>query len=491
MAGEKTAPPATLVIFGAGGDLTRRLLVPSLIHMMAAGMIDDQFSVLGVSRSEMSDAEFRQSLEDFDAGETGAGYAKAWRKLRGKVHYMAGDVTDSGFYTQLDERLEKDGADNAVFYLAISPSLFEPIIDGLGEAGLFEKKGAFRRLAVEKPFGHNAASAKALNAKILRWVDENDTYRIDHFLGKETVQNIMVARFANAMIEAVWNRQYIDNVQITVAETVDVGTRGEFFDATGTLRDMVPNHLFQILAMTAMEPPNRFDAASIREAKSQLLDAIRIPNAKDVKRDTVRGVYTAGNVGGNKVAAYAKADGVASDSRTETYAALKLEIDNWRWAGIPFYLRTGKAMSHKDSEVVVTFKPVPYADFRDAKVGTIPGNRLVLQLQPDEGISLDFMAKKPGAEIEPTPVAMQFSYADYFELGGSTGYETLIYDILTGDQTLFQRADAVEAAWRIVDPITKAWKSGKPETYRAGSAGPKAADGLLERDGRQWHALGR
>ena len=490
MAGHKTAPPATLVIFGAGGDLTRRLLVPSLIHMMAAGMIDDQFSVLGVSRSEMSDAEFRQSLEEFDVGEVGDGYAKAWEKLRGKVQYMAGDVTDSGFYAQLRERMDKDGAGNAVFYLAISPSLFEPIIDGLGEAGLFDVKGAFRRLAVEKPFGRDATSAKALNAKILRWVDEEDIYRIDHFLGKETVQNIMVARFANAMIEAVWNRQYIDNVQITVAETVDVGTRGEFFDATGTLRDMVPNHLFQILAMTAMEPPNRFDAVSVREAKSQLLDAIRIPNAKDVKRDTVRGAYAAGTVGGNKVGAYEKADGVATDSRTETYAALKLEIDNWRWAGVPFYLRTGKALSHKDSEVVVTFKPVPYADFRDAKVSTMPANRLVLQLQPNEGISLDFLAKKPGADIEPTPVEMQFSYADYFELGGSTGYETLIYDILTGDQTLFQRADAVEAAWRIVDPISKAWKSGKPEPYRAGSAGPKAADELLERDGRQWHALG-
>ena len=491
------APAATLVIFGALGDLTRRLLVPAIVNLARARLIGDDFRILGVSHHDGSDADLREQLDDFIGkadGEGGAHGDKAgaddpdWVKLRGRVSYLKGDFTDEATYAALAERL--DG--NVAFYLATAPGFFGPIIGALGKAGLLEDaEHAFRRVVIEKPFGHDLPSAQALDADILTQLDESQIYRIDHFLGKETVQNILVARFANTLMEAVWNNRYIDHVQITAAETVTVGTRGKFYDATGALRDMVPNHLFQLLAMVGMEPPNRFDAESIRTEKAKLIAAIRAPQPEDVAAMAVRGRYTAGTIGDDPVADYRSEDLVAPDSRTETYVALKLMVDSWRWAGVPFYLRTGKALSARDTEVVVQFKPVPYAQFADADDAQLPPNRLVIQIQPDEGISLNILAKRPGPVIETAPVSLDFAYADHFELGHTTGYETLLYDMLTGDQTLFQRADQIEAGWEAVQPVLDAWaRGGEPDPYAAGSDGPAAAGELLARDGRCWHPIG-
>ena len=492
------APAATLVVFGVTGDLSHRLLTPALVNMMAGGLIGEDFTVLGVGRSEGDDASLRKSLEAFRAKSSGEGKAKhdaasdaAWASLRERIHYVRGDIDDPALFDRIKARLDDTGTGNAAFYLATAPDLFGDTVEHLSKAGLLDQSKGFRRVAIEKPFGHDHASAKALNARLLALVDETQLFRIDHFLGKETVQNILVTRFGNTMMEAVWSNHYIDHVQITAAETVGVGTRGGFYDATGALRDMVPNHLFQLLAMVCMEPPNAFDAESIRNEKAKVFRAIRGPEPDAVARDAVRGVYEAGTVGDEAIAPYREADDVAPDSRTETYVALKVAVDSWRWAGVPFYLRTGKALSRRDTEVVVQFKPVPFAQFRGTNVTRLPTNRLVIQIQPDEGISIDFAAKRPGPIVDTAPVSMNFRYADVFDVSHSTGYETLLYDMLTGDQTLFQRADAIEAAWLAVQPVIDAWAAGgAPEGYAAGSDGPDAARALLERDGRQWHGLG-
>ena len=494
----EAAPPATLVIFGVTGDLTHRLLTPSLVNMTQAGLIGDDFRVIGIGRSEGDDETLRRSLDEFRAKASGEGASDAstdgaWAALRERMHYLRGDIGEPAFFDELRQRLDDDGASNVVFYLATAPKLFGDAVENLAKAGLLDEgrgkgrgdgatKTGFRRVAIEKPFGHDHASAKALNDRLLALVDESQIYRIDHFLGKETVQNILVTRFANTMIEAVWNNRYIDHVQITAAETVDVGSRGSFYDANGALRDMVPNHLFQLLAMVCMEPPNAFDAESIRNEKAKVFDAVRGPEAGAVDRDAVRGVY----------AGYREAKDVAPDSRTETYVALKLSVDSWRWAGVPFYLRTGKAMGCRDTEVVVQFKPVPFAQFRGTDVSRLPDNRLVIHVQPDEGVSIDFAAKRPGPKVDTAPVSMDFRYADEFDVSHATGYETLLYDMLTGDQTLFQRADGVEAAWQAVQATLDAWGAGgEPEVYEVGSDGPAGAAALIERDGRRWHGLDR
>jgi glucose-6-phosphate 1-dehydrogenase len=479
----KPTPPATLVIFGGTGDLTRRLLIPAITNLCSDGLVGDDLDIIGIGSREGDDAMLRDLLDEF------APAGACWQKVRQRITYLAGDFTKPELYDALKARL---GDGNAAFYLAVAPQFFGPIAESLAKAGLTqETEGRFRRVLVEKPFGHDLASAQALNARILSHMDEAQVYRIDHFLGKETVQSILVARFANAWLEAVWNNRYIDNIQITAAETVDVGTRGAFYDATGALRDMVPNHLFQLLAMIAMEPPNGFDADSIRSEKAKVLRAIRKPTKAEAKTDAVRGQYEAGKIGDRKVPAYTDIEDVAADSRTDTYAALKLQIDTWRWAGVPFYLRTGKALSARDTEIVITFKQVPYACFRETPVAELPANTLVFQLQPDEGINLSFLVKKPGPAIEATPIALDFAYADTFKIGGRTGYETLLYDMLMGDQTLFQRADQIEAGWAAIQPILDAWKRGKPELYEPGSAGPVGADALMQRDGRAWHTLGK
>ena len=471
------APAATLVIFGALGDLAKRLLMPALVNLARDGLLDPATRIVGVSYHDGDDRALRDALDDFVEQDAG------WQRLAPSITYLKGDFTDPATFAALAGRI--DG--NAIFYLATAPNFFGPLVTSLGDAGLLAEKDGFRRIVIEKPFGHDLASARALNAQLSTQAGEAQVYRIDHFLGKETVQNLMVARFANPMLEAVWNNRYVDHVQITAAEAVTVGTRGKFYDATGALRDMVPNHLFQLLAMVGMEPPNSFDAEAIRTEKSKVIEAV----SAILPDDAVRGRYDAGEIDGKPIAAYRAEADVDPAGRTETYVALKASVETWRWAGVPFYLRTGKGLSARDTEIVIQFRAPALHLFRDSAMADLPPNRLVLQIQPGEAISAELVAKVPGPETVPTPISLDFRYADRFDLGHRTGYETLLYDVLTGDQTLFQRADQIEGGWRAVQPLLDAWgASGDPEGYVAGSNGPAAADALLARDGRQWHALG-
>jgi glucose-6-phosphate 1-dehydrogenase len=487
------APPVTLVLFGAMGDLTRRLLIPAMINMTRLGLANEGLHILGVGIDPGDDDTLGDALDSFMPETDGEGAADrdlAWKQLRNRISYLQGDFTKDDVYHAIARRLAEAPSGNAAFYLAVQPRFFGDIVDKLADHELTaEKSGAFRRIAIEKPFGRDLASSRALNARILGRVAERQVYRVDHFLGKETVQNIITARFANTMIERLWNADSIDHVQITAAETVDVGTRGKFYDATGALRDMVPNHLFTLLAMVAMEAPNSFDAAAIRDEKGKLLKAIRPYSPEQAKENGVRGVYTAGRLNDRVVPAYTDASDVAGDSKTETYIALKLMVDTWRWHGVPFYLRTGKAMAVRDTEVVVQFKPVPFTQFGDAAVD-LPANRLVIQIQPNEGLRMDISIKRPGLAVETVPVSLDFCYANHFDVAHLVGYETLLYDLFTGDQTLFQRADAIEAGWAAVQPFLDLWaEAGRPDPYTPGSFGPEAADALLARDGRRWHSL--
>lgn len=469
------APPTTIVIFGAMGDLAARLLAPALTNLAGAGLLDAATRIIGISHGAGDDAALRQHLAGL--AKPGADFARLTKGIR----YLRGEFGDAGLYRQLGALL----AGNGLFYLATAPGFFAPITTHLGKAGLLDEGAGFRRVVIEKPFGHDLASARALNAKLLGVTGEAQLYRIDHFLGKETVQNILVTRFGNPMLEAVWNRRYIDHVQITAAETVAVGSRGAFYDETGALRDMVPNHLFQLLAMVGMEPPNDFGAEAIRGEKAKLLGAVRPVGA----RDAVRGQYRGGHAGGAAIPGYRQSADIGADSRTETYAALRCAVESWRWHGVPFYLRTGKALRARDTHIVLQFREPPRMLF--AADAPFPPNRLVLQIQPDEGLALDFAVKRPGPLVAAAPATMHFAYAERFTLAGQTGYETLLYDALTGDQSLFQRADQIEAGWRAVAPLLKAWRRGEPEGYAAGSDGPAAAEALLARDGRAWHRLGR
>jgi glucose-6-phosphate 1-dehydrogenase len=387
----------------------------------------------------------------------------------------------------LDEKQALEG--NVLFYMAVADRFFATIAGKLGEAGLVDASAkGFRRLIVEKPFGHDLASAKALNACLLKWLKEEQIYRIDHFLGKETVQNIMALRFANGLFEPIWNRDRIDHVQITVAESIGVETRGKFYEATGALRDMVPNHLFQLVAMTAMEPPVSFDAEDIRAKKAEMFKAIHPLSLSDV----VRGQYDSGIIGDEKAKAYRAEDNVSPESAVETYVAMRLTIDNWRWAGVPFYLRTGKRLAKRYTEIAIRFKRAPLALFRETPVEELDADWLILRVQPEEGIRLRFNAKRPGPAMALESVAMEFKYKDWFKQAPSVGYETLIYDCLIGDATLFQRADQVEAAWALVEPVLTGWAATTPRhfpNYAAGSEGPSAANDLLARDGRSWRRI--
>jgi glucose-6-phosphate 1-dehydrogenase len=496
---DRQAPPATLVIFGAGGDLTKRLVVPALYNLVRAGRLADGFSIIGVGRGEVGTPSWRQNLRQMmqslvadGSGEfRAAGIDEAaWDWLARRMTFLAGDFTQPEIYAKLKGLLAEQRNGNVLFYLAVADKFFAPIIEHLGRAELTRQtNGAWRRVIIEKPFGHDLASARALNAQILRILGEDQIYRIDHFLGKETVQNILVLRFANGIFEPLWNRDHVSHVQITAAETVGVELRGRFYDGTGALRDMVPNHLFQLLAMIAMEPPVSFNANDVRAKKTELFCAIH-PISPDA---AVRGQYGAGTVLGKPVRDYRHEPNVAPDSTTETYVALKLGIDNWRWAGVPFYLRTGKYLVARSTEIAIHFRQAPYALFRETPVERLPRNILTLRIQPDEGLSVSFSAKRPGQDIEIDGVAMDFSYRDYFEPLTAVGYETLIYDCLIGDAMLFQRADTVEAAWCAVQPVLDAW-AARPASdfpnYAAGSSGPEAADRLLARDGHAWLPIG-
>jgi glucose-6-phosphate 1-dehydrogenase len=493
----RAADPCAFVIFGASGDLTKRLLVPALYNLAAERLLPEHFAVIGVARAETSDAKFREAmgsaLREFATSEVEASAAD---RLIENFSYVCGDFNDDATYRRLCDRLtevERKSAigGNCVFYLATPPSVFATVADHLGKSGLSREERGWRRLIVEKPFGTDLASARELNARLRSILSEHQVYRIDHYLGKETVQNIMVLRFANGLFEPLWHRDHIDHVQITVAETVGVGTRGKFYDRTGALRDMVPNHLFQLLSLTAMEPPICFEADAVRTEKSKAIQAIHRMDAKAVLSEVVRGQYTAGRVNGQSVGAYRETQDVAGDSTTETFVAMRLLIDNWRWAGVPFYLRTGKALAARRSEIAVKFKQAPYAMFRDTPVEHLAQNVLVLRIQPDEGASLQFNAKVPGPSIRTDGVRMDFKYKDYFDAAPSTGYETLIYDCMTGDPTLFRRADEIELGWRVVQPILDAWRE-HPEgltSYEAGSQGPRAAAELLARYGHEWRPI--
>ncbi len=497
----RVADPCTFVIFGASGDLAHRLLVPALYNLAASGLLPPAFNIVGVARMQSSTEAYRQELKDsLRKFATRPVNDETANQLLASVTYLQGDGNDPGTIKPLQRDLarierERPTNGNRLFYLATPPSVFASIGTQLGRSGLAcEENGAWRRLIIEKPFGTDLASAQALNRALLGVLAEHQIYRIDHYLGKETVQNILVLRFANGLFEPIWNRDHIDHVQITVAEELTVGHRGRFYDATGALRDMVPNHLFQLLSLVAMEPPARFDADAVRSEKAELLDATYVQSESEAIANSVRAQYGAGYIANERVEDYRKTKDVNPDSTTETYVALKLMIDNWRWAGVPFYLRTGKALSAKLSEVAIKFKQAPIAMFRNTSVERLAQNFLVLGIQPDECISLQFNAKVPGPAIGITGVGMTFKYEDYFEAAPSTGYETLIYDCMIGDAILFQRADAIEAGWRVVQPFIDGWRhAGMRDLafYPAGSEGPSEADALLAKDGRRWRPIGR
>ena len=495
-------PPATMVIFGAGGDLTKRLLMPSIYNLVLAKLLDETFDIVCVDWLETEEEQYRDGLTAMMEGFVGSRGSEAqivsldhdaWGWIRSRIHYQRGDFGDDATYQALKDRIPG----NAVFYLAVAARFFGPIIENLASNGLMEEAdGRFRRVVVEKPFGHDLPSARALNKLILDRINERQVFRIDHFLGKETVQNIMALRFSNGIFEPLWNRFYIDHVQITAAETVGVEERGKFYEPTGALRDMVPNHMFQLLATVAMEPPNTFDADAVRAEKAKVLEAIKPFDAMRAARDVVRGQYGAGEMKGSDgetkdVPGYRQEKDVASASMTETYVALRLKIDNFRWAGVPFYIRTGKRMAVRRTEIAIHFKQAPYAMFRDTPVTSLTPNIMVLHIQPTEGITLNLSAKVPGPKLALGGVAMNFRYGDYFHAPSSTGYETLLYDVMMGDATLFQRADMVEAGWAAVQPILDLWEAGEAgvNRYPAGSSGPAAADRLLSRDNIHWLPL--
>jgi glucose-6-phosphate 1-dehydrogenase len=488
--------PCSFVVFGVTGDLTHRLVIPALYNLAASDLLPEKFCVVGVARKGSSGDELRESLlKGLHRYKTRPVDDAIAKRLLECVTSIEADPSDPASFDAMAERLEKLEANrstggNRLFYLATPPNAFAPIAKQLGRAGMLkEKDGAWRRLVIEKPFGTDLASAKALNDELLKIADEHQIYRIDHYLGKETVQNILVLRFANGMFEPIWNRNHIDHIQITVDEKIGVGHRGSFYDSTGALRDMVPNHLFQLLSLVAMEPPAKFEAHAVRSAKAEVLAAIQTQSEAEALQNSVRGQYQAGEAAGVEIPDYRKTEDVKPGSTTETYAALKLTIDNWRWAGVPFYLRTGKALGAKRTEVAIKFKQAPFAMFRDTPVDRLSQNYLVIAVEPTEGITLQFNTKVPGPTINIDGVEMKFRYKDYFQAEPTTGYETLIYDCMIGDNILFQRADSVEAGWQAVQPFLDAWKKASSngiEKYKAGSEGPPGAEELLRRDGRSW-----
>ncbi|WP_282372545.1 glucose-6-phosphate dehydrogenase [Pseudomonas sp. PS02290] len=495
------APATTLFLFGAHGDLVKRLLMPALYNLFRDGLVGEDLHIVGVDHNTVSDADFAKKLEDFIRQEAASKVAQGgeepldpalWGNLSKRITYITGDFLDDSTYADIDAKIKSTGTRNAVFYLATAPRFFSEVTQRLGSSGLMvEDDDSFRRVVIEKPFGHDLPSAVALNNCLLKVMSEKQIYRIDHYLGKETVQNILVSRFSNGLFESFWNNHYIDHVQITAAETVGVETRGSFYETTGALRDMVPNHLFQLLAMVAMEPPAAFGADAVRGEKAKVVGAIRPWSEMEALANSVRGQYSESSIDGKAVTGYRQEDRVDPESNTETYVALKVMIDNWRWMGVPFYLRTGKRMSVRDTEIAICFKPAPYAQFRDTDVDSVAPNFLKIQIQPDEGMWFDLQAKKPGPTLDMQTIELGFAYKDFFEMQPSTGYETLIYDCLTGDQTLFQRADNIENGWRAVQPFIDAWaKDPQVDLYHAGEDGPSEADELLARDGRTWQRLG-
>jgi len=502
--GTATVPPlpkadsCILVIFGASGDLTKRKLIPALYDLACAGCMATGFEVLGVARSEMSDGEFRDAMYQFTSKSRDArGFNDScWQGLASRLHYMTGDISDPGAYLKLADKLAEmtkaGSSPNYLFYVSTSASLAPPIIRGLGSVGLNKPEKGWSRIILEKPFGRDLETARELNRVVSEVFEEKFVYRIDHYLGKETVQNLLVFRFGNSIFEPVWNRNYIEFVEITAAEPLGVEQRAAFYEETGALRDMVANHLLQLLTLTAMEPPVAFDADSVREQKVQVLRSIRPMTLEEVARRTVRGQYGAGAIGGQPVPGYRDESGVSKKSVTETFAAVEFYIDNWRWAGVPFFIRAGKRMPRQVTEIRVHFKRTPQALFARTPDEQIEHNIVTMRIQPNEGIAMRFAAKRPGTQMKTISVQMNFLYSEAF--GGDTpvAYETLLLDAMKGDATLFTRRDEVEAEWRIITPIEEAWAELPAPSfpnYSAGSEGPAEAHLLISGDHRHWHSL--
>jgi len=491
----KASARCVLVLFGASGDLTKRKLVPALFNLAKAKLLPDNFAVLGVAFDQLSVEHFRDQVTSFLSSSDKD--SETLNSFRQRLYYQQADFGNPDMYSSLQSRLDEldkqyGTEGNYLFYMATAPKFFGHIVEELGRSQLSQQEnGRWRRVVIEKPFGHDLESARALNRQIKAVLAENQIYRIDHYLGKETVQNILVFRFDNAIFEPIWNRRYIDHVQITNAETVGVEQRGGYFDTAGTLRDMVPNHVMQLLSLTAMESSVSFQADAVRDEQAKVLHAVQILDSEEVLHDSVRGQYGEGGMGGERVRSYRSEPGVSSESRTETFVALKLNIDNWRWVGVPFYLRTGKRLARRHTEITIQFKRAPFELFRNFPVKK-HSNQLVMQIQPVEGISLSFGAKVPGPILRVGSVDMSFEYSKYFGEEAYTGYEVLLYDVMIGDATLFQRADMVEAGWSIVDPVLDVWTALPPRkfpNYSAGSWGPKESDELLQRDGREWRVI--
>lgn len=488
----------TLVIFGATGDLTRRKLLPALFELQCVGGMNTRCEIIGTGRTPLTDEQFRNRVREALSGsEDSVDTADPrWATFEQRLHYVTGDPTDPKFFSQLGSKLEarrRAGTNpNRLFYIATPSSLALPIIEGLNAAGLASNDAGWSRIVIEKPFGRDLRSARELNRVVSDVFAEEAIYRIDHYLGKETVQNILVFRFGNTMFEPIWNRNYIDYVEITAAETLGIGSRAAFYEETGALRDMVTNHLLQLLTLTAMEPPVALDADALRDQKVQLLRGMSPMTSGEVKQRTVRGQYGAGTVARVPVHAYHDEPGVQARSNTETYVAIDFRIDNWRWDGVPFYIRTGKRLSSQVTEVVVHFKRTPQALFARAAQTHPEPNQITLRIQPDEGITIGFVAKRPGDELRSIGVAADFSYAEAFEGKLPSAYATLLLNVMQGDPTRFARRDEVEAEWRIITPIIEAWNAlPRPAfpNYEAGGDGPEEANKLLERSGRRWRKI--
>jgi len=490
----KPAEPCILVIFGIAGDLTKRLLYPAICNLGSSSLLAEEFRIIGIAMEPYTTKSFRQKMtkevKEFVKDTAAKKFGLALLK---HVDYLSGDFSDPKVYVALKKLLKKfedhKASKNILFYFASPPEFMSTIAIGLSKAGLLkEDENCFRRIIAEKPFGHDLESAKKLNQQLLSMVNENQIFRIDHFLGKETVQNLLAFRFSNGLFEPIWNRQYIDHVQITVAETLGVELRGAYYDHAGALRDMVPNHIFQMLSLIAMEPPVSFSAQYIGDEKVKALHAVQVLTPEQVLERAVRGQYDSGKINHIAVPGYRSEKNIASESSTETYFALKLFLDNWRWLDVPFYIRTGKRMKVHTTEIIVQFKSGPSSLFSGCQQKAKP-NLLRIYIQPDEGITLDLNAKIPGPSLQIGPVDMKFKYSDYFGIKPQTGYETILYDCMNGDHLLFSSAEMIETGWALLQPILDVWSVLTPHefpNYAAGSWGPKEGDMLLEKDGRQW-----